>query len=272
MAELMSRREAFKKLAGLGLVVGGYASTAGTAHASTEPMTREYGEHSAYHAARNIFPVVHGTIYVAEQVQQIDCPIYMFHMPSLGTVSSIVIDNLRAGRLPITVSRLSQGLRGEIDSAELPEKPFVLSFDDGYISQYLQIFPFLRDWSIPATFNVMATGWRGDGVHSYMNADQIREVDAQGSEIASHTVFHPPSLVTLRFKNKGGYLAEIFDSKKQLEELLQKEVPTFAYPTGAYDGQVISDVQAAGYKTAVSTRDFRVQALTALYSLGRSRR
>lgn len=225
-------------------------------------------EHVAYHAARSIFPVVQGTIHVAEAVQQIDCPIYMFHRPALGTVYSIVVENLNVGRVPITVTDLAQGLLGE---KNIPEKPFCLSFDDGYLIQYQQIFPFLKQWSIPATFNVMGTGWQGDGVHSYMTVDQIREISEQGSEIASHTVNHA-NLLRLRALNRGAYLAEIFDSKVQLEEILNKQVSTFAYPMGAYDNQVISDVAAARYKAALSTRDFRVQAFFALYYLGRSRR
>lgn len=227
-----------------------------------------YGEHAAYHAARNFFSVVQGIIHVAEVVQQIDCPIYMFHRPALGTVYSIVVENLNVGRIPITVADLAQGLLGEKD---IPEKPFCLSFDDGYLIQYQQIFPFLKQWSIPATFNVMGTGWQGDGVHSYISVDQIREISEQGSEIASHTVNHA-NLLRLRALNRGAYLAEIFDSKRQLEELVQKEVTTFAYPMGAYDAQTIADVQAAGYKATLSTRDFRVQAISALYNLGRSRR
>lgn len=268
MGELISRREVFKRLAAIGLAATGYGATTGTTHASSRPPAWESDEHAVYHTAQGIFSVIMGTVNVPEAVQQIDCSIYMFHMPSLNTVYSIVVENLRIGRIPITVADLTQGLLGEKD---IPEKPFCLSFDDGYLMQYQQIFPFLRQWSIPATFNVMAPGWQGDGVHNYMNDDHIREISDQGSEIASHTVNHA-NLLRLRTLNRGAYLAEIFDSKTQLEELLQKEVTTFAYPMGAYDAQVISDVQSAGYKAALSTRDLRVQAVEWLYAVGRNRR
>ncbi len=71
MGEHISRRDSFKRLAVLGLVAGGYGSTPGTAHASSKPVS-EHGneEHAVYHRAREIFPVVMGTIDVAEVQQQ----------------------------------------------------------------------------------------------------------------------------------------------------------------------------------------------------------
>lgn len=274
MTELISRREALKRLAGLSLVAAGFGSAAGETQASAEsssPLSYGNGEHGIYHAARKIFPVVMGEIHVAGQVQQqIDCPIYMFHEASGRVVEGVLYDNLRVGRLPVTVSRLTKIILGEEDSPIQPV--FCMTFDDGYLIQYQQAFPVLKKYSAPAAFYVMGTGWQGDGVHYYMSPEQIREIWAAGFEIGSHTVNHPPSLIRLRAQNRGAYLAELFDSKTQLEELLTPgAVTTFAYPNGVFDGEMMQDISTQ-YRAAVTTRNFRVQGIGLLYALGRNRK
>lgn len=221
-----------------------------------------------YHQIIRSVPVTAAKIDVAKVQQPIDCPIYMFHMPSGYTVESVLYNNLEVGRLPITVSHLGRVLIGE---ADVPREPvFCLTFDDGYLIQYQQALPVLERYRAPATFYVMGTGWEGDMVHTYMTSEQIWEIHSKGFEIGSHTVNHPPSLIALRARNHGAYLAELFDSKKQLEELLQEEITTFAYPSGVYDVEMMRDVNTK-YMAAVSTRDRRLQTLGLLYELGRRR-
>ncbi len=226
------------------------------------------GEHELYHLSRKFFPVVKGTLQVPKIQQPVDCPIYMFHMPSASTVEYIIYQNIRAGKMPITISTLTSILLGDVDAPKVPV--FAMTFDDGYSIQ-LQSASVLRRWNAPATFFVMGTGWPGDHVHEYLTTQQIQDL-AEDFEIGSHTVNHPPSLITLRSQNPGAYQGELVDSKIQLENLLQREVRTFAYPTGIYDAEIVADVHSVGYRAAVSTEDVRIQSLALLFSLGRSRR
>lgn len=176
-------------------------------------------------------------------------------MPTTSLIERVVRTSLREGRAPVTVGELGAIMQGDRD---LPDTPlFSLTFDDGYLIQYQQAVPVLDRYSIPGTFFVMGTGWQGDGVHTYMRPAQIQELAARGHEIGSHTVNHA-NLVSLRVRNSGAYLGEIFSSKAQLEELIQAEVGSFCYPNGAYNPPIVADVGSV-YRVAASEIPGRVQ-------------
>ena len=199
--------------------------------------------------------------------QAVDCPIYLFHVTSNANVEQVLRTSLRQGRVPVTAAQLTDIILGD---AEVPDAPlFCMTFDDGYLSQYTQSAPLLDRYSVPATFFVMGTGWQGDGVHTYMRAEQIQDLAARGHEIGSHTVNHA-NLVALRARNPGAYLGEIFSSKAQLEDLLQTQVNTFCYPNGGYDNGVIADV-ATAYRSAASEVKGTAQSSSARYVLRRTR-
>jgi hypothetical protein len=48
-------------------------------------------------------------------------------------------------------------------------------------------------------------------------------------------------------------MQELVDSKRWLEQLVGHPVLDFAYPSGKFNPQVVSEVQMAGYDTAVTT-------------------
>ncbi len=79
--------------------------------------------------------------------------------------------------------------------------------------------------------------------------DQVRELDAAGVEIGSHTVTHP-----ILTRTEGPQLpAELSQSKARLESELQRKVDLFCYPNGNYDEQVVRETERAGYRCAVTT-------------------
>lgn len=156
------------------------------------------------------------------------------------------------GGHPIALSGLSKFLQtGEICWPD-GKQPFVLTFDDGYLSQRNNAFPFLLDWSIPAAFCVMP-GWTGDGTsHRYVSDSNVREFSEAGMEVISHTVNHA-NLVNLRLRNPGAWAAEIVESKTRLQDITGKDVIFFSYPFGAYDSPT-RNLVAENYSGALSTR------------------
>jgi len=78
--------------------------------------------------------------------------------------------------------------------------------------------------------------------------EQAREMDAAGIEIGSHTVTHPIlthiSLAQLR--------SELVQSRTRLESILKRKVDLFCYPNGDYNSAVVSEVERAGYRCAVT--------------------
>ncbi|HEY3109057.1 MAG TPA: polysaccharide deacetylase family protein [Chloroflexota bacterium] len=193
--------------------------------------------------------------------RSVDCAVFMLHHTAGPEVADLIARNLGAGRRPVTIGQLGSYLLG---SAALPPEPlFCLSFDDGYRDQFTGALPVLARYSCPATFFVMGTGWRGDGVHQYMAPEQIVDA-AQIVEIGSHTINHDPNLIALRRRNPGAYRAEIVASKQQLEALLGRPVTSFASPASVYDDTVIADVARAGYAVAVMTAPDQTRVPTSM--------
>lgn len=127
------------------------------------------------------------------------------------------------------------------DGAALPPKPVVLSFDDGYLGQYLDAMPILRERGWAGQLNLKAEG-------SDLSAKQVRKMIRAGWEIASHTITHPD----LRNVSADQLRDELEGSKRRLERDLGVEIVNFCYPAGMYDATVAAAVERAGYRGATT--------------------
>lgn len=127
------------------------------------------------------------------------------------------------------------------DGGTLPEKPVVLSFDDGVLGQYVYGLPILREKGWAGQLNLKAEG-------SDLSTRQVRKMIRAGWEIASHTITHP-DLTTL---DPASLEQEVAGSKRQLERELGVEIVNFCYPAGQYDEGVIEAVERAGYRGATT--------------------
>ena len=78
--------------------------------------------------------------------------------------------------------------------------------------------------------------------------ERTRELRDAGWEIASHSLWHP------YLTKSPAARAEIFDSKKKLEQRLGVEITTFAYPFGDYDPLIQDFVKEAGYSIEYDPR------------------
>lgn len=84
---------------------------------------------------------------------------------------------------------------------------------------------------------------------SSMSWEQAREMDACGIKIESHTVTHP-ILTNISAKDLN---TELINSKKRLEDVLNRKVEHFCYPNGSLNENIRKAVENAGYKCAVTT-------------------
>ncbi len=144
-------------------------------------------------------------------------------------------------------------------SAPLPTKPIVLTFDDGYRDFYDQAWPVLKQYGLKSSSAVITNfadkGDRGD--LQYMNWSMIKELDRSGMvEIASHTQSHPD----LTRMSTGQRWAELSQSKDVIERQLGHPCTAFIYPSGRYDGATVADAKRAGYQIAFTTNDGKVRA------------
>ena len=119
-----------------------------------------------------------------------------------------------------------------------------LSFDDGRSDIYSDIYPYLKSRQIPftifVTYNLLDTA-------GYLTKQQLIELaDDELVTIGSHCMNHVP----LAQQAKEVQYTEIIESKKMLEELLQKPVEYMAYPYGQHNEdtfKIIKDNDAYKY-------------------------
>lgn len=144
---------------------------------------------------------------------------------------------------------------------ELPEKSFLLTFDDGFLDVYEYAAPVLTMLNWPATFFLVSQliGGRDDWcrtlnpsgeTYPLMELSHIRELGGQGFSFQSHTRRHA-DLATL---DQTQLEDELSGSRSDLQDLLGEPVDYLAYPFGRFNEQVILATQGAGYRAAFSTR------------------
>jgi peptidoglycan/xylan/chitin deacetylase (PgdA/CDA1 family) len=148
------------------------------------------------------------------------------------------------GYHPVTLTALRAYLR---DGETLPDRPVVLTFDDGYADLYTEAFPVLKKHHFKAVAYIVS-GFVGRAGTNVM-PDQVREMDAYGIEIGAHTVNH------VDLTKSGGTLGyEVRGSKAALEALVGHPVLDFCYPSGRYNATVIQAVRDAGFESATTTQ------------------
>jgi len=149
------------------------------------------------------------------------------------------------GYTSITLFDLAAALRGE---ASLPEKPIVLTFDDGYADTYTVVFPLLQQYGFKGTFFVIAYVVEG-GVPGYLTWEQAREMAEAGMSIQSHSLDH----VDLRERSADFLKQQVELSRALIEARVGQPVRFFCYPAGRYDEATIQALDQAGYWGAVTT-------------------
>jgi len=149
-----------------------------------------------------------------------------------------------AGYTFMSAKELGDVLDGKL---KIPDKPVLLTFDDGHWDFYTDILPILKKYKAKATAYIIP-GFTGGS--DFMTTQQVQEVADSGLvEIGAHTVHH----ISLKNKLLSVVQYEVNESKTMLENSYHIHVVSFAYPNGAFDVQSVKVVKDAGFETAVST-------------------
>ena len=145
-----------------------------------------------------------------------------------------------------------------VQNGEFPKRAITVTLDDGWKDNYTNAFPILRDLQIKATIFLVSscigqTSSKvvadGESEREHLAASDVLEMSDYGIEFGSHTKNHkllhrvtPPEIEF-----------EANESKREIENLIQKPCQTFAYPAGFFTETAQAAVKKAGYSAAFST-------------------
>ena len=150
---------------------------------------------------------------------------------------------------------------------EFPKNAVLITFDDGYRGIYEYAAPELQKRGMKATFFIIADlVGKTDETYPYVTTTELRALAANSLfSIGSHTLTHPH----LDQLDAAERQKEIAKSRKDLEKLAGRRVEAIAFPYGAYDKNVIRDVQTAGYAISFAVQDRGLLHEPARYSIPR---
>jgi peptidoglycan/xylan/chitin deacetylase (PgdA/CDA1 family) len=148
----------------------------------------------------------------------------------------------------------------------LPERPIIITFDDGYRDNYEQAFPLLMAYGFTATF-FLITGFIDAGKEAYVTWDQVIEMHEAGMEMEAHGHTHPD----LRGRDVDYLVWQVLGAKEAIEARTGVPVRFFSYPAGKYDELVIRVLHSAHYWGAVTVNPGVEHTSDRMFELSRVR-
>lgn len=213
------------------------------------------------------------------QVEEIKLPIIMYH--------GILKDTSRSGKYVVTPNTLKQDLeyissKGyttitmknligyAYDDEPLPQKPIIITFDDGDYNNYGYAVPILKELNMKAVFSIVGeytdryskTGETNLN-YSYMRWEDIKNAMEEGIiEFQNHSyALHSNT------KGRNGSMKKIGESLEEYQKMLTSDlmklqnefkentnyVPnTYTYPFGAISKESINIIKEIGFKASLS--------------------
>ncbi len=160
----------------------------------------------------------------------------------------------------ITPFQLADYLEGK---SSLPEKPVLITFDDGYRDNYKNAYPILKEYGMTATIFLIS-----DYINTYPNYvtwDEVHEMQENDIVMQSHTLNHE-ELTKIPQDQLYKYLT---DSKLALEWYTKQPAEFIAYPCGSYSDAVIDSAKKAGYRGAFTVNYGLASKQENIYALDR---
>jgi peptidoglycan/xylan/chitin deacetylase (PgdA/CDA1 family) len=188
-------------------------------------------------------------------------PSFTYHHVSSKVTNSITITPATFEAQLKTLANLGyhtvtarQVVDHQTNGVALPDKPVMITFDDGWITQYQHAFPLLKKYGMVATFFInpqpISAHYR-----AYMTPDMIKQLNAAGMDIESHTWRHlaltrTAKITAAQFQARSQ--SELTRASSWIAKNTGKEPVAICYPYGYYDLETIGLAKALGYKAGFS--------------------
>lgn len=131
----------------------------------------------------------------------------------------------------------------------LPDKPILITFDDGYEDNYRNAYPILKQHNMQATIFLITDFM--ERFPNYLTWPQITEMSENGIYFGSHTLDHeelaPPMEPAEIFR-------QLNASKQIIEWRTLKWCEFVAFPCGSFDEETLKQATKAGYKGGFTVR------------------
>src|SRR5947207_497628 len=188
----------------------------------------------------------------------------------------------------ITVISMQDLLAWKRGEKNIPPRCAVITFDDGWKSQYEVAWPIMKKYGYPFTMFIYTEGVAGGslGGGGAITWEQLADMRDNGVDIEAHTATHQDlregHAITLvgqgvkktRTKLTGAAYEqwlqnEVVGSKQLLEQRLGIKVNCFAVPFGNYNEHVKELARNAGYEAMFTVYGQPITFTSPLDSLGR---
>ncbi|MFI0544787.1 polysaccharide deacetylase family protein [Streptomyces sp. WSLK1-3] len=172
-----------------------------------------------------------------------------------------------SGLTPIRTAELAARWRA---GRPLPERPVLITFDDGYEGVHRHALPVLAKHAFPATLFV-TTGWirgpydTGGGLDTMLDWGQVRELAAADVEIGGHTHTHPQ----LDQLDDRALRHELIHSREIVTDEIGSVPVSLAYPYGYSSRRVRVAVRETGYGQALAVNNGLARRRQGPYALTR---
>ena len=148
-------------------------------------------------------------------------------------------------------------------TAGLPSKPVMLTFDDGYADTYSVVLPLLRAYGMTGTFFITVNLVDKPG---YISRDQVRALADAGMDVESHAMDHVSMMKPLNEQ-----IYQMCRARDFLSLWTGTDVRHFAYPSGDYNDVSGTALQRCGYLSGYKKSGGAIQSSGAIFLLQRAR-
>lgn len=164
----------------------------------------------------------------------------------------------------------------EIREGRAHKNTIAVTFDDGYLDNLENALPILEKYNVPATIYVTSDfasqklshyRYRSEKKRLHLNWQEVLKLSEHPLiHIGSHTVTHP----MLSELDDEHVIAEITNSKSDIERNISANVTDFCYPSGNYTERERVLVESHGYTSAVTVKPGANNGTSDLFALKRT--
>jgi peptidoglycan/xylan/chitin deacetylase (PgdA/CDA1 family) len=188
----------------------------------------------------------------------------------------------------ITVISMQDLLAWKRGEKNIPPRSAVVTFDDGWKSQYEVAWPIMKKYGYPFTMFIYTEGVRGGslGGGEAITWEQLADMRDNGVDIEAHSATHQDLREghTIMIANPGGKKTrtkltgdqyekwmqnEVVGSKQLLEQRLGIKVNCFAVPFGNYNEHVKEIARNSGYEAMFTVYGQPITFTSPMDSIGR---